>query len=162
MYAETLPHDQFLMRTILNWLKSPRWQTRLGAIQTLLRYPDGPPKEILNAILETLNDNRALESYPARLTAASYLINREPYIQEAIQLGLEALEYGNLPWEYIRDSDNVRKQAALLLGSLDPIRFDQGIYDKLLQAMKTDQDSNVRHTLYSVLVKLAGSKAFVS
>jgi HEAT repeat protein len=162
LFGENLPGDQSLYNKMLDWLKNPRWQTRLGAVRTLLQWPGRPPREILKNIIEALNDNRGLESYPARLAAASYLVNRDPYSKDAIQLGLEALEYGNLSWEYIPESREVRKQAALLLGTLEPIRYDPIVYDKLLQAMKTDQDSGVRDTLYSVLVKLAGSKSFDS
>jgi hypothetical protein len=69
------------------------------------------------------------------------------------------LEYGISPWEYLpRESGEIRKQAALLLGTLDPIRYNQVVYDKLLNAMKTDQDSSVRNAIYDVLVKLAGMR----
>ncbi len=107
-------------------------------------------------ILVSLKDNRGLESYPARLIAAIYLINREPYSRKSIQLGLGALDYGTFPWEFFpSESEKIRKQAALLLGTLEPLHYDRLVYDKLLQAMKSDQSKDVRNTSYTVLIKLA-------
>jgi hypothetical protein len=162
LFGKELPKNQTLVIKMLDWLKSPRWQDRLGAIRTLSQWPGGIPNEIRDKILDALDDIRGLESFPARLAASSYLINRDPYSKDAIQVGLDALEYGTLPWEYINKSGDVRKQAALMLGTLEPTRYDPIIYERLLQAMKTDQDEKVRNALYTVLVKLAGSKQFLT
>lgn len=93
---------------------------------------------------------RGLESYPARLTAA-----RNEYCAEAIDLCLEALDYGTRPWEYLPASKGVRKQAALVLAKLEPVRYDARVYDKLLEVMKQDEDADVRDAAYDALVRLA-------
>jgi hypothetical protein len=160
LFGSRLSIDTELLNMIKEWLQNPGWSTRLGAVRVLIHWPGNIPKEILHKILESLNDNRGLESYPARLNAASYLINRDPYCKEAIQLGMEALEYGTLPWEHFQGrGTEVRKQAALMLGTLEPVHYDQVVYDKLIYAMKTEQNSNVRDTLYATLVKLAGMRS---
>jgi hypothetical protein len=67
LYGLKLAGDSMLRDMMLDWLKSPHWPMRLDAIRTLLKWPGTIPKEILHHILESLNDTRGLESYPARL-----------------------------------------------------------------------------------------------
>lgn len=95
---------------------------------------------------------------PARLTAASYLINRDPYSKDAIEVCLGALDYGTQPWEFLPESRDVRKQAALILGKLEPLHYDQRVHDKLLEVMKQDEEAEVRDAAYGALVRLAGQR----
>ena len=70
-------------------------------------------------------------------------------------LCLEALDYGTQPWEYLPGSGAIRKQAALILGRLEPLHYDPRVYDRLLRVMYTDPDADVRDAAYNVLVRLA-------
>ena len=106
-------------------------------------------------MLAALEDRRGLEAYPAQLTAASYLINRNDTAAKAIDLCLEALDYGTRPWEDLYGSRAVRRQAAPVLGKLEPVSYDARIYDKLLQVLGNDEDADVRDAAYSTLVRLA-------
>ena len=92
--------------------------------------------------------------------AASYLINRDEYSAKAIQVCLDALEYGTGKWDYLPKSRSIRKQAALILGTLEPVRYDQRVYDQLYKSMTTDEDAEVRDTAYTTLVKLARAREF--
>ena len=73
----------------------------------------------------------------------------------AVELCLEALDYGTRPWEYVSDSGNVRKQAALVLSKLEPLEHNQRVFDKLLGVMQDDADADVRDAAYEALVLLA-------
>ena len=153
--GETLPQSRALQDRMLELLTEVRWSSRLGAVLTLLSWPGGPPPEIMDKIVESLDDLRGLESYPARLTAASSLVNRDEHSAAAVAVCLEALEYGTQPWEHLPESPKVRKQAALVLGKLEPLRYDGRVYEKLLRVMKQDEDGDVRDAAYNALVRLA-------
>lgn len=153
--AKGLPERPKLQHQIRKLLKSPRASARLGGILTLAAWPGGPPEEVIDEILEALQDDRDFASYPARLTATFYLINDGHYDERSIALCLEALDYGTQPWENLRDSPAVRKQAALVLSKLEPVRFHDRAYTKLLEVMKKDEDAEVRDAAYNALVRLA-------
>jgi HEAT repeat protein len=136
-------------------LRDPRASSRLMAGLSLLAWPGGPPEEIVDELWAALDDWRCLESYPARLTAASYLLNREPHSEAAIALCLEALEYGTGPWEMLKESGAVRAQAALALGKLDPIHFEPKVFDRLRRLLAEDESEEVRNACYQTLLRLA-------
>ena len=68
---------------------------------------------------------------------------------------LEALDYGTQPWEDLPESRHVRKQAALVLGALEPLTSNRRAYSKLLHVMKHDDAAEVRDVAYQGLVRLA-------
>jgi hypothetical protein len=154
-FGPRLSMNAELLEWVLSKLEDARWSARLGAIMALVKWPGGPPKELVPRILESLEDTRGLESYPARLTAASYLINRDPYSKDAVEVCMNALDYGVEPWEILPKSREVRKQAAMILGKLEPLFFDQRVYDKLRAIMHGDEDADVHDAAYSALVRLA-------
>ena len=155
-FAARLPADRALREQVLGSLEDVRWSSRLGAVFTLSAWPGGPPPEIIDRIVRSLDDRRGLESYPARLTAAGFLINRTEYSAAAVDLCLEALDYGTQPWEFLpRTSPGIRKQAALTLGQLEPLRYDAGAYERLLRVMIEDEDGDVRDAAYDALGRLA-------
>jgi hypothetical protein len=140
---------------LFDLLREPRWSARCGAILTLLKWPGGPPNDILNRIFEALEDRRALEAYPAQLTAASFLINRNDHARASIDFCLEALDYGTRSLDYLSRSSEIREQAALVLGKLEPVFFEARIFNKLLGVVENDEDGNVRDAAYGTLVRLA-------
>ncbi len=150
--------DPALQAQVLAWLESPRWSVRLGAAMALLHAPGGPFQDTLQRVLASLDDQRGLESYPARLEAASFLINRDPYSQGAVRACLEALDYGTQSWEYLPESGEVRRQAALILGGLEPLHYDEQVYTRLRQVLLADEDADVRDAAYNALVRLAGAR----
>jgi HEAT repeat protein len=143
---------------LLDLLREPGWPARLGGVLAILSWPGGPPEDALDRVFDALEDRRGLESYPARLTAASFLINRNEYEKEAVDLCLEALNYGTQPWEYIEDSIEVRKQAALVLGKLEPLGQNPRAYDNLIQVLQNDESPEVRDAAYGALVRLAQAR----
>jgi hypothetical protein len=128
---------------------------RLGAALTLLHWPESPPDDVLERIFKALEDRRGLDAYPAQLTAASFLVNQDEYAKAAIDLCLEALDYGTRTWEDLPSSLQVRQQAALVLGKLEPVCYDERVYEKLLQVMENDRYVDVRGAAYGALVRLA-------
>jgi NACHT domain/HEAT repeats len=154
-FGARLPADSSLCADLLEKLHEPRWSARLGAVLALLAWPGGPPEDVLTQVLAALGDRRGLEAYPAQLTAASYLINRNETAAEAINLCMEALKYGTQPWESLNNSPAVRRQAALVLGKLEPVSYEPRIWDKLLHVLRHDKDASVRDAAYGTLVRLA-------
>jgi HEAT repeat protein len=51
----------------------------------------------------------------------------------------------------------VRRQAAFILGNLDPIYFDPAIFNRLRQVMEEDADGWVRDAAYQALLRLASA-----
>jgi HEAT repeat protein len=151
-----LPGETKIREWILERLRDIRWSSRLGATLCLLAWPGGPPREIMDQIFKALEDQRGLESYPARLTAASFLINRNEDKGASIDLCLEALDYGTQPWEGLSNASAIRKQAALILGKLEPLEHNQRVYDRLFRVLKEDEEPEVRDAAYNALVRLAG------
>jgi hypothetical protein len=152
--------DQFLQNMNLyeqaiDWLEAPSWPTRLGAIKVLSQLPGGPSPEVVQRMVAALGDRRGLESYPARLEAATFLINRDPYSQLAIELCLDALQYGTRPWDLLPRSGQVRQQAAFILGKLEPLYYDERVYQALRQVMYHDADARVRDAAYGALLRMA-------
>ncbi|MCP4661297.1 MAG: hypothetical protein GY856_38325, partial [bacterium] len=144
-----------LREDLLELLGDVRASSRQGAAFALLAWPGGPPAEVRDRILAVLEDRRDLDSYAARLEAASYLLNRNATSAGAVELCLDALDYGTRPWEYLPASKNVRKQAALVLSKLEPLEHNQRVFDKLLGVMQDDADADVRDAAYEALVRLA-------
>jgi hypothetical protein len=149
--GERLPEDAELRERMLALLVDVRASSRLGAAMTLLSWPGGPPKDVLDRVLAAVGD---LDSYPARLAAATYLLNRNETSAEAVELCLEALDYGTRPWESPQ-SNAVLKQVALVLSKLEPLVDNQRAYDKLLVVLRGDADGEVRDAAYEALVRLA-------
>lgn len=58
--------------------------------------------------------------------------------------------------EFLTNSREVREQAALILGKLEPLEHNQRVYDRLLRVMKEDEGPEVRDAAYNALVRLAG------
>jgi HEAT repeat protein len=157
-----LPDDSSLRDWVFEHLASPSISARLGAVMALTDWKGGPPADVVQKVLAALDDHRDLASYPARLTAASYLINRDPYSGQAVNICLEALDYGTQPWENLERSEETRKQAALILGKLEPTHFDSRVYDRLRDVLYNDGDVEVRNAAYATLVRLAGIRERLS
>jgi len=153
-----LPEDPTLRDWVLEYLGEARWSSRLGAVLALLAWPGGPPREIVERIFLALKDRRGLESYPARLTAAAFLINRNEDRGSSVDLCVEALDYGTEPWEWLSQAGPIRKQAALVLGKLEPLEHNERVYSRLLRVLKEDEDAGVRDAAYNALVRLAGAR----
>jgi hypothetical protein len=150
-----LQDDDSLKSLVLELLKSARSSARLGGILAVLLWQGGPPEYFLAQALEAIDDPRDRASYRSRLSAASFFITRREHSEEAIALCLEVLDYGIHPWEHLQSSKYDRKQAALILGKLESLEFNQNVYDRLLRTMKEDEDFEVREAAYDSLVRLA-------
>jgi hypothetical protein len=155
LFGSQILRDPCLRDRLFALLQDPRLSARLGAALTLLHWPESPPDDVLERIFKALEDRRGLDAYPAQLTAASFLVNQDEYAKAAIDLCLEALDYGTRTWEDLPSSLQVRQQAALVLGKLEPVCYDERVYEKLLQVMENDRYVDVRGAAYGALVRLA-------
>jgi hypothetical protein len=154
--APRFPTQVGLRQQVATWLDSPRRSARLGGLAALLAWPGGPPAEFLPRLCTFLEDRRDPRSFTLRLAAAAPLLNRNETCREAIEVCLEALDYRELPWEHLESQDSgIRSEAALLLGKLEPVYYDDRVYTRLLDVMKTDSNSKVRDAAYGALLRLA-------
>jgi hypothetical protein len=48
----------------------------------------------------------------------------------------------------------VRRQAALLLGKLDPLYFDAALFARLRRVLEEDRDEQVRDAAYQALLRI--------
>lgn len=122
--------------------------------------PGGPPPEVLPKLYGLLDDMRGEESWPERLQVAELLINdRDRAIsQHAVRVAVEALDYATQPWYYLpQTGPEVRKQAAMILGQLDPLYRDEAIFQRLARLMQEDADAKVRDAAYGALLRLAAA-----
>jgi HEAT repeat protein len=156
-----LPENPVLMEQVRETLARPDWPAREGAARALGAIPGGPPSATIPALLQSLDDRRGLESWPARLAAASILINRLRHAQKAIAVVLEALDYGTAPWEFLYGARGVRSEAALILGRLEPVHYDYdpAVFARLARLMQEDEDEEVRDAAYQALLALAQAPA---
>jgi len=153
------PGDEFYEQLVA-WLDVRAWPLRQGAAMTLIAMPGGPPHELLPRLRHLLEDRRGEESWPNRLTVAQLFINGEDasLSRQAVAVCLEALDYATQPWYYLPESGvAVRKQAALILGQLEPIYRNRKIFDRLARLMQEDQDAEVRDAAYGALMRLAAA-----
>ena len=157
--GNNLPEDKRLQERLIGWLKEPSFSVRLGAVRAFSSWPGNLPEQFIPLIIEAIKDKRGLESYPARLKAASFLINNlnPTFSQNAIEVCLEALTYGTNSWDNLEDSWKIRKEAILILSKLEPTYYDERIYSSLLNVLH-DNDAEVCNAAYLALVKLAEAK----
>jgi hypothetical protein len=141
-------------------LRSDAWPVRQGAAWTLIAMPGGPPAELLPTLRGLLDDMRGEESWPERLQVAELLINdvdRE-LSQRATQVTQDALDYATAPWYNLpRQGSAVRRQAATILGRLEPLYRDETIFARLVRVMKEDANGEVRDAAYGALLRLAAA-----
>ena len=75
---------------------------------------------------------------------------------ESITVCVEALDYGTEPWQNIPiEAGKIRREAALILGRLDPVRRDPKVFDRLARLMQNDADPEVRDAAYRAILALA-------
>ena len=78
--------------------------------------------------------------------------------QRAIDVCIEALDYATQPWYHLpKSGPAVRKQAATILGRLDPLYRDRAVFDRLARLMQEDTDAEVRDAAYGALLRLAAA-----
>uniref|UniRef100_UPI0034DEA49D HEAT repeat domain-containing protein n=1 Tax=Candidatus Entotheonella palauensis TaxID=93172 RepID=UPI0034DEA49D len=159
-FAPLLVKEPILYAKVIDMLKSPAWPMRHGAAMTLIAMPDGPPSESLPMLRGLIDDMRGEESWPERLQVAEILINDRDHelSQRAIAVALEALDYATQPWYYLPISGAaVRRQAAQILGQLEPLYRNDTIFARLVRMMREDEDANVRDAAYGALLRLAAA-----
>ncbi|MCE7987973.1 MAG: NACHT domain-containing protein [Caldilinea sp. CFX5] len=158
--AVRIPEKPDVLFKVVSLLDSPAWPVRCGATLVLLNLPDGPPTDLMPQLLALLHDERGEESWLKRLDMAGLLINDcdVELSQLAIETALEALDYATQPWYHLPQSGPaVRKQAATILGQLEPLYRNDKVFAKVAQVMQTDQDPEVRDAAYGALLRLAAA-----
>jgi HEAT repeat protein len=150
-----LPDHPDLFEQVLAMLERPDWQARDGAARALAAIPGGPPAEIRPLLFRALDDQRGLESWPARLAAAAALINNLHHAEAAIAIVLQALDYGTAPTDFLQGAIWIRQEAALILSRLTPTWRNDAVFERLTQVMQEDKDGTVRDAAYQTLLVLA-------
>ncbi|WP_437315560.1 sister chromatid cohesion protein PDS5 [Sorangium sp. So ce385] len=159
-YSQAASQDKEVLEHIISMLQSSRWPERKSAAWTLLAMPGGPPPDALPTLHGLLDDTRAEESWPARLEAAAALINdRDQGVSmAAIAATVEALDYATSPWyNCFRSAGRIRTQAAQVLGTLEPIYRNDGIFERLTRVLHEDTEESTRDAAYNALLRLAVS-----
>lgn len=159
-FASLLAEEPILSAKVIDMLKSPAWPMRHGAAMTLIAMPGGPPPECFPLLKGLIDDLRGEESWAGCLQVAEIFINNRDseFSQAAIDVALEALDYATQPWYYLPDSGaNIRRQAAQILGQLEPLYRNDAIFARLVRVMHEDQDTNVRDAAYGALLRLAAA-----
>ena len=152
--------NQELKEQVVMLLSSPAWPARQGAAWALAGMSEGASPALISQLKALLHDTRAEESWPQRLQVAKTLLNhREPELdRRAIAVAIEALDYAIQPWYVLPHSGpDVRRQAAQILGTLDPIYYDGAIFSRLRQVMIEDTDERVRDSAYEALLRLVSA-----
>jgi broad-specificity NMP kinase len=88
------------------------------------------------------------------LAAALILINDLHHAQTAIAVALEALDYGTAPTYFMPSAGEVRREAARVLGQLEPLRHDPVVFGRLARLMQEDADAQVCNAAYHALLAL--------
>ena len=159
-YAPLLASDTTLLAQVAAMLDNIAWPARQGAAWALIAMPGGPPPELLPKLRGLLDDMRGEESWPNRLQMAEMLVNdRDREVsRRAIAAAVEALDYATQPWYYLpRQGPEVRKQAATILGKLEPLYRDDVVFGRLVRVLDEDVDEEVRDAAYAALLRLAAA-----
>jgi hypothetical protein len=159
-YAPLLATDPKLLDQVMTMLTSPAWPVRQGAARTLIAMPDGPPPHVLPTLRGLLDDMRGEESWPQRLQVAELLINdRDQNLsRHAMDVALEALDYATSTWYNMPLlGQQVRGQAARILGQLEPLYRDEAIFARLTRILTEDTSKEVRDAAYGALLRLAAA-----
>ena len=152
--------DSDLFNRLQKMLDSAAWPERCSAVQAFCAMPGGPPKHLLPKIRAMLEDLRGEESWPNRLQIAALFINdRDPEVsRRAVDVAIEALEYATPPWyDLPAIGPQVRKQAAEILGNLDPLYRDDAIFERLVSVVNEDEHAGVRDSAFGALLRLAAA-----
>lgn len=114
-------------------------------------------QEAAEKLLKAADDQRGLDSWPARITAGEMLLNDLAYSRQAIDTIMEALDYGRHPLVVVPNAAEIRKMAALALGKLKAEEYRSEIAEKLLNLMTVEEDHQVLDALYQALLSLASA-----
>lgn len=147
--------DTWLRARIVSMLDSDAWQDRQGAAWSLIRARGEIPASLLNRLRNLLHDTRTEESWKERLSVAEVVLNhKSPHVsRKAMAVACEALEYGKDPW-YGPLGNEVRQQAAGVLGKLEPMYRNSSLIEQIIAALKEDPAEEVRNALYHALLQL--------
>ena len=78
--------------------------------------------------------------------------------QQAIQVTLDALDFATQPWYDMPFlGPQVRKQAAQILGQLEPLYRDEKVFARLTRVLEEDKEARVRDAAYGALLRLAAA-----
>ena len=158
--APQLAQDGDLLVQVVGLLDAPAWPVRCGAARALVAMPGGPPPELMPKLVGLLTDARGEESWIDRVGVAQIFINdRDKELsRQAIDVCLQALDYATQPWYHLpRSGAAVRKQAAVVLGQLEPIYRERAIFDRLALLVQEDKDPEVRDAAFAALLRLAAA-----
>jgi hypothetical protein len=149
--------DTARRHTVITLLRAEDWPLRKTAVEILAAAGHAALREAQTELLATLDDERGLCSWPARITATELLLNDDRYSGLAIDTILPALEYGIEDVFPTREAAAVRKQAALALGKLKVAYRQPRVVEKVVALLAAEQDPQVLDGLYDTLTSLAAA-----
>jgi hypothetical protein len=120
--------------------------------------PGDKSSDLLEKLRGLLHDARAEESWSKRLQMAGLVLNHKEaaIARRALAVAQEALGYGKTPWHGPL-GDEVRTQAANVLGRLEPTHRDSALIDLIITALKEERSESTRDALYHALLQLVAA-----
>lgn len=138
-------------------LRAEDWRTRLSAVEVLAGANTDALREIVPELVEVLDDFRGLDSWPARIAAAEFLLNDYQWSEKAIQTILPALDYGTHPLVFVLLSGEVRRRAAVALGTLNAERRDPAVLPRVVRLMAEEEGPHLLDGAYNALLSLVAA-----
>ncbi|MBX3051073.1 MAG: hypothetical protein KF753_06355, partial [Caldilineaceae bacterium] len=161
---EGVAQSASLCQRVIHLLDARSAPARHRAARVLIAQPGGPPPELLPRLRGLLEDNRSEYRWPERLQVAELFLNHQDYAlsQQAMATALDALNYGHGPWYCYHNWEplyppTIRRQAAAILGRLDPLHPHPAAFARLAQVLTEDSDEDVRDAAYGALLRLAAA-----
>ena len=158
IWQQLIKRDPSYLDKLRQMLTSPHAARRHRVVRIMLANDPTPADAALLA--QQIDDMRDIRSWSNRLQAADILINHRDQAldQQALEITREALTFPTEPWlDFPKVTIAVRTQAAEILGKVDPLYHDEGLYQQLKEVMEQDADEGVRDKAYEALLRLASA-----
>jgi len=156
-FAQWLTRDPAAWAEVVEMLSSVDWRLRLSGVEIVAASGEAAVRQVAPRLLAAMDDQRGLDSWPARLAAAELLLNDRHHSQAAIDTVLPALEYGAHPLVIVPNAAEIRRQAALALGKLKAEFRRPDVAAKLEALLTTEKDPSVLDSLFNALHSLASA-----
>ena len=124
----------------------------------LIHAPGDKSSDLLEKLRGLLHDARSEESWLMRVQLAGLVLNHKEMVvtRRALAVTREALGYGRMPWHGPL-GDEVRTQAANVLGKIEPTYRDSALIELIVDALKEERSDGTRDALYRALGQLVAA-----
>jgi HEAT repeat protein len=149
--------DQEWWTQVIGMLSAQDWRVRQSAAEILAAAGTEYFLQAVPQIIAAMNDQRGLDSFPARIAAAELLLNDYRYSAQALETIVPALDYGAHPLGIVPDAGEVRKQAALALGKLKADYRQPHVFARLERFPSEETDPELLDGAFIALLSLAAA-----